>query len=304
MPEIARHIQVGTRKSPLALAQTRYVCDILAHEKVSYALCEVTTTGDIVQDRPLYDIGGKALFAKELEQNLLKGTIDLAVHSLKDLEFPRPQGLEIVAYLPRADARDVLIVNHPKSQDISTPLDRLHEGSVVGTSSPRRASLLRHYRPDLDVVSLRGNINTRLEKLYDAGQNLDGIVLAKAGLNRLAIKPDDAYSLPYDYFIPAAGQGIIAVEARMEDASVRTLLAPYNDASSALCAQIEQGFIACLENTSCRSPIGVYAHLLENGMTLNAMVEDDAGRVTFFCKNYDEVPTPKGAIADLMHYFG
>lgn len=295
-------LKIGTRKSPLALAQTHYVCDILTREQRHHAICTMDTTGDLINDRPLYDIGGKALFAKELEQQLLNGGIDMAVHSLKDLEFPRPKGLEIMAYLPRADARDVLIMNKDYAQHTDFALDSLGSGATVGTSSPRRAALIRHYRPDLHVVPIRGNIQTRLSKLYDSEHKLDAIILAKAGLDRMGLNPKFSYRLPYDTFIPAAGQGIIAVEARSNTLDLKQLFSHYNDPTAHICAHIEQGFIAHLDNTSCRSPIGVYAHIKLDRLNLWAMMETN-NSVRFFHKVYPGTPTPEYAIMDLDTFF-
>lgn len=295
-------IKVGTRGSPLALAQTGFVLNILDNNQMSHAISLIKTTGDIVDDKPLYDVGGKALFAKEIESQLLNEEIDIAVHSLKDLETPRPKGLSIVALLPRADARDILVLRHPIHDAFDDPLQYLGIGATVGTSSPRRMALLKYYRPDLKMIPIRGNVNTRLEKLYDAQGPYDAIMLAKAGLDRLNLTTEDMVVLPHDHFVPSAGQGIIAIEALTSRQDLKDFWATYHDESSDIAYDIERGFIERVTHASCRSAIGVYAEYSGYILHVYAMMAM-TDETHFFQKSYEYEATSKDVLEDMVTYF-
>lgn len=261
-----RTLRLGTRGSPLALVQTRTTLARLRATCPDRDFAEqiITTTGDRVQDRPLADIGGKGLFAKEIHEALADGRIDAAVHSLKDLETALPPGIMLAATLPREDARDALILAPATAPppDPADPLAALPQGAVVGTSSVRRQAQLLHARPDLRVVLLRGNVQTRLARLR-AGE-MAATLLALAGLRRLGL--DDAASvvLEPDTMLPAAGQGIVGITARADDAPLCAALAAISDPAAAVAATAERALLAELDG-SCRTPIGAHARLLPDG---------------------------------------
>jgi len=268
-------LRLGTRGSPLALAQAEQARARLAASHAELAapgaieIVTVRTSGDRIADRPLAEIGGKALFTKEIEEALLDRRIDIAVHSLKDMETVLPQGLEIACCLPREDPRDALVAR----VDVRRIFD-LAPGAVVGTSSPRRKAQLLAARPDLAIVPLRGNVGTRLRKL-GAGE-CAATVLAAAGLNRLG-RSDCIASLidPAD-MLPAAGQGIIAIEARETDLRVRDYLAAIDDADASRAAAAERAVLAALGGT-CRTPIAALAIIAGARMALEAMVIEPDG---------------------------
>jgi hydroxymethylbilane synthase len=252
-------LRMGTRGSPLALAQANEVRGRLAAihgcSPGQIALHVISTTGDMIRDRPLAEAGGKGLFTKEIEEALLAGEIDIAVHSAKDMPTQLPAGLVIAAVPPREDARDVFI----SAKFISAKAGRLEDlpqGARVGTASLRRAALIKRRRGDLAVVNFRGNVETRLRKL-EAGA-VDATVLALAGLKRLGLAQKATAILSIDEFLPAVGQGIIAVEARGDDARVLPLLAALNDAVAASALAAERAFLAVLDG-SCRTPIAGHA---------------------------------------------
>ena len=258
---MASSMRIGTRGSPLALAQARTVRDALAGahglDPDSIELRVIRTSGDMVQDRALTDIGGKGLFTKEIDQALIEGTIDLAVHSAKDLPTVLPLELIIAGYLPREDARDAFI-----SRKAMT-LAELAPGAVVGTASLRRQAMVKRLRPDLAVTVLRGNVETRLCKLEEDA--VDATLLAIAGLNRLG-RADAATSiLSVEAFTPAVGQGAIAICTRLDDERTRALLAAITDADTGHALAAERAFLAVLDG-SCRTPIG--GHAVASGDTV------------------------------------
>ncbi len=270
-------LRIGTRGSPLALAQAHQVRDRLlaAHPNLGAErapeIVVVTTTGDRVQDRPLSEIGGKGLFAKELQQALRARDIDLAVHSMKDVETWQPDDLDIACMLERADPRDGFVsahAAHPRS---------LPDGAVVGTASLRRQAQLLAMRPDLKVVPLRGNVQTRLRKLADG--EVDATLLALAGLVRLDMADVATAILPPEDMLPAACQGVIGVEIRADDGAVRALLAPLDHAATAQRAAAERAALAALDG-SCRTPIGALAELDgQGGLRLDVLVAEPEGRM-------------------------
>jgi hydroxymethylbilane synthase len=255
-------LRIGTRGSPLALIQARMVRDALAACFADFVaegaleIVPVVTSGDRVQDRTLTEIGGKGLFTREIEDGLLAGTLDLAVHSMKDMPTRLPAGLLIDALLPRADARDALIAPGV------TRIADLPQGAVVGTAALRRMAQLLHQRPDLTIVPFRGNVGTRLRKLRE-GQ-ADATLLAMAGLARLE-QSDVGTPIPVAEMLPAVGQGAICVECRESDTQVREMLAAINDLPTARCIRAEHALLETLDG-SCRTPIAGHATLEANGM--------------------------------------
>jgi hydroxymethylbilane synthase len=210
----------------------------------------IKTSGDANTSVPLYAIGGKALFVKELEEALIDGRIDLAVHSCKDIPAFLPSGMEITCTLPREDARDAYI-----SHRYST-LSSLPQGARLGSSSPRRAAQLLHLRPDLDIVPLRGNVDTRLRKLET--ERLDAIILAMAGLKRLGLSNKVTHALDKQTMLPAGGQGAIAIEIRENDPTTRNLLRPLHDVETGLAIEAERAFLTAM-NGSCTTPLGAFS---------------------------------------------
>jgi hydroxymethylbilane synthase len=265
-------LRIGSRGSPLALAQAREVRDRLA------AACGVTperieiktirTTGDAISDRPLAEVGGKGLFTKEIEEALAAGAIDLAVHSSKDMPTALPDGLVLSAFLPREDARDAFIGREAKS------LSELRHSAVVGTASLRRQALLKHLRPDLVIVPLRGNVETRLRKLETEG--IDATVLAVAGLKRLGLLAAATALFEIEEFLPAVAQGAIGLETRIDDVTTAALVAAVNDPDTATAVTAERAFLAELDG-SCRTPIAGHARLRGGTVHLRGMIAKTDG---------------------------
>ena len=253
----------------MALQQTSLVRDRLAatypelRETEAVEIVTIRTTGDRVQDRLLAEIGGKGLFAKEIEEALIAGTIDLAVHSLKDLETWLPDGLVIACVLPRDDPRDALLSVK------STNLASLPEGARVGTASLRRQAQLLRYRRDLSIVPVRGNVNTRIRKL-EVGE-VDALVLALCGLERLGKGDLATEILPREIMLPAVGQGALAIECRASDETVRQLLEPLHDPVSAACVGAERAMLAALDG-SCRTPIAGLAQIADDRLTIEGLL--------------------------------
>jgi len=260
-------IRVGTRGSALALAQAQGVADALAGAEVQ--IVAIRTEGDRLAEARLELVGGKGLFVREIEEALLRGEIDLAVHSLKDLPAEVPVGLVLAAFPPREDPRDVLAAR--QAVTVST----LAAGARVGTSSPRRRALLLAQRPDLQVEPIRGNVDTRLRKL--AAGDRDAIVLAAAGLLRLGLAPAHGEALDPDVFVPAVGQGIIAVQARADDARTLRALAGVDDAPTRACALAERAYLARL-GASCATPMAAHARLDGGALRMSAIVASEDGR--------------------------
>jgi hydroxymethylbilane synthase len=258
---------IGTRGSPLALAQAHETQGRLSAshgfpaERLPLAI--IKTTGDAIQDRPLSEAGGKGLFTKELDIALLDRSIDLAVHSAKDLPTALPEGIAIAGYLPREDARDAFISRRFKS------LHDLPRGAVVGSASLRRQAELRRLRPDLEVTLLRGNVQTRLAKL-DRGE-VDATLLALAGLRRLGLTDHVTAILETDDFLPAVGQGAIAIAIRSEDDRVRQLVQPILDAATGHALAAERAFLVIMDG-SCRTPIAGHARLFGSEIEIRGLV--------------------------------
>lgn len=262
-------LKLGTRGSPLARAQTAnflaqlsHFCPVLKGLNV-FEEHIITTTGDAVQDRPLAEIGGKGLFAKEIHEALAERKIDFAVHSLKDLETVLPPGITLACTLKREDARDVLILpEHQSGLDPSDPYAILPPGAVIGSSSVRRQAQLKHARPDVNFVLFRGNVGTRLKKI-DAGE-VSATLLAYAGLKRLQLEHRASLPLNTELMVPAACQGIVGITIRTEDTELQALLAAIEDPEAKAVATAERALLAALDG-SCRTPIGGHARLMEDG---------------------------------------
>jgi hydroxymethylbilane synthase len=266
-------LRAGTRGSPLALVQTRTFLRLLAALPGAGECQEViiATTGDAVQDRPLASIGGKGLFAKEIHEALLGSRVDCAVHSLKDLETELPPGIVLGCTLAREDARDVLILADPGgTPDQADKLAALPLAAVVGTSSVRRQAQLLYARPDLRIVPIRGNVQTRLRKLRDG--ECQASLLALAGLRRLNLEIPGAIVLDPEIMLPAAAQGIIGITVRADDTTLRDRLAMIEDNASRAAATAERAMLAALDG-SCRTPIGAHARILPGGgLSLTGLV--------------------------------
>src|SRR5687767_5702013 len=268
----SRPIRIATRASELALRQARIVESALARRDVLAELKTFRTTGDKRLDEPLSAIGGKGLFTKELETALLKGTVDCCVHSLKDLPTESPQGLSIAAVLVREDPRDVLVLNDVIEAE---GLHDIPRGSRIGTSSLRRRAQLLALRPDLDVVELRGNVPTRLRKVDD-GQ-VHAAILAAAGLHRLDARQRISAYLDAPQWLPAAGQGAIAVQIRDGDSRIAGMIAGLNHEPTMIATRAERAFLAALEG-GCQVPIGALAIETPDGMVLHGLIAEVTGR--------------------------
>jgi len=267
-------LRIATRQSKLALWQAEHVAALLraAHPSLQIELVRITTQGDRILDRPLADIGGKGLFIKELEVALAEQRADIAVHSMKDVPSELPVGMMLAAMLPRADARDAFL-----STRYAT-IDSLPKGARIGTSSLRRECQLRAMRGDIEIVPLRGNVDTRLRKL-DAGE-FDAIILASAGLIRLGLGARITQFLPIEQSLPAVGQGIIGIECRAGDAGNLQYLSALDDAAAQTCIAAERAFAQRLEG-SCQSPIGGYAQLSDTSIKLQGLIASIDGSQIF-----------------------
>jgi hydroxymethylbilane synthase len=258
-------LRIATRESPLALWQAEHVAGLLrrAHPQLEVELVPMTTRGDQLLDAPLARVGGKGLFVKELEQAMLDGRADIAVHSMKDVPAQLPPGLVLGAYLQGEDPRDALVSNHHAT------LDALPQAAVVGTSSLRRQAQLRRLRPDLQVRELRGNVNTRLARL-DEGR-YDAILLAGAGLVRLGLEARIRERLDPDRFVPALAQGVIGIECRAGDEATLQRLAHLHDAASAMRLAAERTLSAHLGG-ACQVPVAGHARLRDDCIELTGLV--------------------------------
>jgi hydroxymethylbilane synthase len=261
----AERLLIATRKSPLALWQAEHVRARLleAHPGLEVELVTMSTQGDRVLDSPLAKIGGKGLFVKELEQGMLGGRADIAVHSMKDVPVDLPQGLHLAVIMPREDPRDAFVSNR------YADLDQLPEGARVGTSSLRRQSQLAARRPDLRIAPLRGNVNTRLGKL-DGGE-FDAIILAAAGLKRLGFAQRITACLDTADSLPAIGQGAIGIECRVDDPWVNRLIGPLHHSDTAICVAAERAMNQRLMG-GCQVPIAGHAQLRDGGIYLRGLV--------------------------------
>jgi hydroxymethylbilane synthase len=275
-----QQLRIATRRSALALWQAEHVAGLLRarHPDLAVSLVPIVTTGDRIQDRPLAAVGGKGLFIKELEVAMAEGRADLAVHSMKDVPAVLPDGFVIGAVLARADPRDALLsLRHGA-------FAALPRGARIGTSSQRRQSILRAARPDLEIVPLRGNVDTRLRKLDDG--EFDAIILAAAGLTRLGFATRITELLPTSVSLPAIGQGVVGIECR-DDPALLARLAPLEDPTTRRCLDAERALGARLGG-SCTSPIAGFARPGAAGLDLEGYVGSPDGRQAF----HDRVSGP------------
>ncbi len=276
-------LRIATRRSPLALWQAKWVARGLErhHPGLETELVEMTTSGDRIQDRPLATAGGKGLFLKELEHGLLNGDADIAVHSMKDVTVTVPEGLHIPVLCPREDPRDAFVSNRFAS------LDDMPRGAVVGTSSLRRQTQVKHRYPHLEVLTLRGNVNTRLAKL-DRGE-FDAILLAVAGLLRLEMQARIRQRIDPSALLPAVGQGVMGIECRVGDDSTRELIRCLNDADSETAVIAERRVNAALDG-GCQVPIAAYADTpAPDRLRLRALVGTPDGH-TLLTAEDDDAP--------------
>jgi hydroxymethylbilane synthase len=262
-------IRLATRGSALALAQARAVADRLEAAGARVEILAMRTEGDRRAEARLAAVGGKGLFVREIEDALLRGDADVAVHSLKDLPAEVPTGLTLAVFPEREDARDVLVTRTPGG------LEAMARGASLGTSSPRRRAIALSLRPDLRVTAIRGNVDTRLAKL--ATGDWDGVLLAAAGLRRLGIAPRHATLLAPEVFVPAVGQGVLGVQARADDAATLALLRPLDHAATRACALAERAFLARL-GASCVTPMAAHARHVDGRVTVDAIVASEDGR--------------------------
>jgi len=258
-------LRIATRKSQLALWQAEYVRDVLLQYQpdLNVELVKMTTQGDKILDTPLAKVGGKGLFVKELEAGLLSGDADIAVHSMKDVPVELPEGLHLSVICPREDPRDAFVSKNYAS------FESLPKGARLGTSSLRRQCQLAAQRPDLNIIDLRGNVNTRLQKL-DAG-DYDAIILAAAGLKRLGMQDRITETLSPEISLPAIGQGAVGIECRVDDDWVNELLAPLNDRDTAIRVRAERALNHRLQG-GCQVPIAGYAELSHGVILLRGLV--------------------------------
>ena len=266
-------LRIGTRGSKLALAQAEETASRLAaaHKvpRERFEIVPIKTTGDKIIDRPLAEAGGKGLFTKEIEDALLRGNVDVAVHSGKDMPTEMPAGLELAACLPREDVRDAFISAKAKS------LDLLPEGARLGTSSLRRKALILRARPDLEVVDIRGNVETRVKRMEEG--KFDAIVLAMAGLNRLGLGARATEALDITDFPPAVAQGAIAIQMRAGDARLAEMIGAIDDRDTRLAVTCERAFLAALEG-SCRTPIAGLAVITAGALHFSGLIITPDGR--------------------------
>ncbi len=276
-------IRIGTRKSPLALAQTELVIKQIQihYPKIECEIVPIITSGDLIKDKALYDIGGKALFLKELENALINGTIDLAVHSLKDVPGILPAGLKIAAMLEREDARDVFVSTKYKS------IEELPSASIVGTSSVRRKVIIQRKRLDLQIVTFRGNVESRINKLMIG--KVDATILAYSGLKRLNLfNPQYCHLLDTSQMLPAIGQGVIAVEITVNNNRIQEICNKINHAPTWQLLQADRAFLEYLD-ADCRTPVAAYSRYIDNKIGTDFMLANFEGSKMFF---HTEVSEP------------
>src|SRR5947209_717628 len=261
-------LRLGTRGSPLALAQARKVAAAIETAQRWpdgwVQIVEIKTTGDKVQDRPLAGIGGKGLWTKELDRALLDGEVDFCVHSVKDVESDRPPEIHLAAVRPRGDVRDRIVG--------ADSIEQLKQGARVGTSSPRRAAQLRRIRPDLEIVPIRGNVETRLKKVENG--EVDATLLASAGLKRLEI--DAGTSIPTETLLPAPGQAVIGMECRTNDTRTQSVLSTVSNGITYNCVMVERAFTRALGAT-CHSPVAAFCAFEDGNLRLRAQLFSEDG---------------------------
>ncbi len=260
-----KKLKIATRKSPLALWQANHVKNLIESldTSISVELVKITTQGDKILDKPLNDIGGKGLFLKELEESILIGNTDIAVHSMKDIPASMHEDLEISAILKREDARDILISKKYKS------LEEFPAKSFIGTSSVRRICFINSLYPGIGIKNIRGNVDTRIAKLNNL--NLDGLILAAAGVHRLNLNKDIAMYFNIDNWVPAIGQGAIGIQIKRGSKDLKKLISNLNHSHTSICVNIERQ-VSKYFDADCSTPLGAFASIHDDKIKLNAMI--------------------------------
>lgn len=260
-----KEIIIGSRASKLALTQTNIVINELKkyYPEIDFKIKEIKTIGDKILDKTLSKIGGKGLFVKEIEAALLKGEIDIAVHSMKDMPSEFPENLEISAITKREDVRDVLITKEGNS------FYELKEGAIIGTSSLRRGAQLKGLRSDVNIVPIRGNVQTRIKKINE--MDLDGVILAAAGINRLGLEKEISGAFNVDEVVPAVGQGALGIETRKNDTFIKEVVSKINHKHTEIAVKAERIFMRIL-NGGCHVPIGAYAFIEDEKLKMIGLV--------------------------------
>jgi hydroxymethylbilane synthase len=276
------HIKVGTRGSKLALTQTNYVVEALkkAAPETEAEICVIKTSGDIMQDVSLAQIGGQGVFVKEIEEALLAGSIDLAVHSMKDVPGETPEGLTFAALMPREDARDVLVSRG------NVKMEFMPKGAKIGTGSLRRAAQIKAMLPDINIFSLRGNIDTRLKKIET--ENLTGVILAAAGMKRMGYLEKITQYLPIELMLPAVGQGALGLQTRKGDTELAELCGKLNHQQTFAEVSAERSYLRTLGG-GCRLPIAAYGLLEGKRLTLEGLIAAPNGSEVIRDKVWGEI---------------
>ncbi|MFO7570844.1 MAG: hydroxymethylbilane synthase [Smithellaceae bacterium] len=290
------NIKIGTRGSKLALAQANAVMESLkkAAPEITAEICVIKTKGDILQDVSLLQIGGQGVFVKEIEEALLAGVIDLAVHSMKDVPGETPENLLFAAILPREDARDVLVFRD------KIKFESMPKGARIGTGSLRRGAQLKSFMPDVEIVPLRGNIDTRLKKIET--ENLTGVILAAAGMKRLGYAEVISQFLPTEIMLPAVGQGALGLQVRKTDRELAALCARLNSATTAAEVTAERSYLRALGG-GCRLPIAAYGLLEKQRLSLEGLVANPDGTAVVRDKVWgtiDEAEAMGKKLADMI----
>ncbi|WP_270943288.1 hydroxymethylbilane synthase [Romboutsia lituseburensis] len=280
-------IVVGTRGSKLAVTQTNWVIDRLKEKNpsVEFEVKIIKTKGDIIQHVSLDKIGDKGLFVKEIEQQLLDGGIDMAVHSMKDMPSSLPEGLKFASIPKREDPRDVLILKEGYNS-----LEDLPKGATIGTGSKRRKYQLLNHRPDLNIVPIRGNVDTRIRKIVD--ENLDGVVLAASGILRVGLEEKISYYLPTDIVVPAPAQGALAIEIRKNEPKIDEVINSLKDEITEIQVAAERGFLDGV-NGSCHIPMGAYCEVDGEKIKLTGLYGDEEGKVLVIKSMEGNVQSPR-----------
>ena len=280
-------IVVGTRGSKLAVTQTNWVIDKLKekHPSIEFEVKIIKTKGDLIQNVSLDKIGDKGLFVKEIEQQLIDGEIDMAVHSMKDMPSSLPEGLKFASVPKREDPRDVLIL-----KDGYNSLEDLPQGATIGTGSKRRKYQLLNHRPDLNIVSIRGNVDTRIRKIKD--ENLDGIVLAASGILRVGLQEKISCYLSTDIVVPAPAQGALAIEIRKDNAEVEKVINSLKDEMTEIQVAAERGFLDGV-NGSCHIPMGAYCQIEGDKLNLTGLFGDEEGNALIIKSMQGNIESPR-----------